>query len=82
MAAQLITPVQLTRCLVQSYPWFPDTLAMTTWLAAEAGDPQAMAFFGSGSSTGLSLPLSPRAMALPPGPFQLQMPSRGGSGTH
>ncbi len=64
---QLITPVQLARLLVQSYPWFPDTLALTTWLAAEAGDPQAVSFFSQGRSM----------LMLPPGPAPLSLGSRG-----
>lgn len=70
---QLLSPLQVARCLVQSYPWFPDTLALTTWLAAEAGDPQALAFFGpAGRSTFGLMPAAPT--------LQLSVSPRAGSG--
>ena len=39
---QVASPVQAARCLVQSFPWYPDTLCILTWIAAEAGDSKAM----------------------------------------
>lgn len=69
---QLITPLQLARLVVLSYPWFPDTLALTTWLAAEAGDQQAMAFFSMAHQ-------SLRAQNTASAPFCLSISSRGGS---
>lgn len=33
--------MQAARCLVQSFPWYPDSLCILTWIAAEAGDSQA-----------------------------------------
>ena len=70
---QLISPLQLSRLIILSYPWFPDTLALTTWLAAEAGDPQAMAFFASAQQ-------SLRPQNTLSAPFCLSISSRGGSG--
>ena len=66
-------PLQLARLVILSYPWFPDTLALTSWLAAEAGDPQAMAFFTSSSQ-------SLRAQNAPSAPHCLSISSIGGSG--
>lgn len=71
---QLISPIQLARCLVQSYPWFPDALALTSYLAADAGDAQAIAFFGSGT-------LSPAATSFPFSRLPVSLSTRtGGSG--
>ena len=39
---QVSSPIQAARCLVQSFPWYPDTLCILTWIAAEAGDAHAM----------------------------------------
>lgn len=39
---QVASPIQAARCLVQSFPWYPDTLCILTWIAAEAGDTEAM----------------------------------------
>lgn len=69
---QLISPVQLGRLIILAYPWFPDTLALTSWLAADAGDQQAASFFSAGSQTRL-----PHQMSAP---FCLSIASRGSSG--
>ena len=39
---QVASPIQAARCLVQSFPWYPDTLCILTWIAAEAGDAKAI----------------------------------------
>ena len=69
---QLISPVQLGRLIILAYPWFPDCLALTTWLAADAGDQQAAAFFSSATQSRLQHQLS--------APFGLSIATRGGSG--
>ncbi|KAK9814332.1 hypothetical protein WJX72_004099 [[Myrmecia] bisecta] len=38
----MLTPVQVARCMVQAYPWCPDTLAICSWVAAEDGDASAI----------------------------------------
>ena len=40
---QILTPEQTARCLVRSYPWYPDSLTICTYVAAEMGDKAAMA---------------------------------------
>ena len=40
---QLLTPVQVARCIVQGWPYTPDTLAICSWIAAEDGDAGALA---------------------------------------
>lgn len=40
---QLLTPVQVARCMVQGWPYTPDTLAICSWVAAEDGDAGALA---------------------------------------
>ena len=40
---QILTPEQTARCLVRSYPWYPDSLTMCTYVAADMGDANAMA---------------------------------------
>ena len=42
MILQVASPIQAARCLVQSFPWYPDTLCILTWIAAEAGDSKAI----------------------------------------
>ena len=43
MSLQLLTPVQVARCIVQGWPYTPDTLAICSWVAAEDGDAGALA---------------------------------------
>ena len=35
---QVLTPLQTARLLVQSYPWLPDIMSVTSWVAYELGD--------------------------------------------
>ena len=39
---QILTPVQCARCVVQAWPWSPDTLAICSWVAVEEGDSGAI----------------------------------------
>lgn len=39
----LLTPIQVARCIVQGWPYTPDTLAICSWVAAEDGDAGALA---------------------------------------
>jgi hypothetical protein len=43
VSLQLLTPVQVARCIVQGWPYTPDTLAICSWVAAEDGDAGALA---------------------------------------
>ena len=43
MCLQLLTPTQVARCIVQGWPYTPDTLAICSWVAAEDGDTGALA---------------------------------------
>lgn len=43
VCVQLLTPVQVARCIVQGWPYTPDTLAICSWVAAEDGDAGALA---------------------------------------
>ena len=43
MFVQLLTPTQVARCIVQGWPYTPDTLAICSWVAAEDGDAGALA---------------------------------------
>ena len=43
MCVQLLTPTQVARCIVQGWPYTPDTLAICSWVAAEDGDAGALA---------------------------------------
>ncbi|CAL8464934.1 g4469 [Coccomyxa elongata] len=38
---QTLTPLQMARCVVRSFPWYPDIPAITIWIAAQQGDPEA-----------------------------------------
>ncbi|KAK9859351.1 hypothetical protein WJX84_005629 [Apatococcus fuscideae] len=38
----ILTPVQCARCVVQAWPWSPDTLAICSWVAVEEGDSGAI----------------------------------------
>jgi hypothetical protein len=40
---QILTGEQMAQCLVAGYPWWPDTLAIATCVAAEAGEDGAAA---------------------------------------
>ena len=42
MVVQILTPVQCARCVVQAWPWSPDTLAICSWVAVEEGDSGAI----------------------------------------
>lgn len=37
LMSHILTPVQLARCLVSAYPYWPDTLVISTYIAAAAG---------------------------------------------
>lgn len=37
LMSQILTPLQMARCLVAAYPYWPDTLAISTYIAAAAG---------------------------------------------
>ena len=37
LLSQILTPIQMARCLVAAYPHWPDTLAISTYIAAAAG---------------------------------------------
>ena len=39
LLSQILTPIQMARCLVAAYPHWPDTLAISTYIAAAAGKP-------------------------------------------
>ncbi|KAL3143404.1 hypothetical protein ABBQ38_002227 [Trebouxia sp. C0009 RCD-2024] len=39
----LLSPTQVARCIVQGWPYTPDTLAICSWVAAEDGDASALA---------------------------------------
>jgi len=39
-ALQTLTPLQMARCVVKAFPWYPDIPAITIWIAAFHGDPQ------------------------------------------
>ena len=41
--SQVLTPVQNARCMVRSFPYFPDTPAIALWVAAQEGDANARA---------------------------------------
>lgn len=38
--------MQAARCLMSSFPRYPDSLCILTWIAAEAGDPEALQLLG------------------------------------
>ena len=42
-ALQILSGEQMAQCLVAGYPWWPDTLAIATCVAAEAGEDGAAA---------------------------------------
>ncbi|EIE20548.1 hypothetical protein COCSUDRAFT_57694 [Coccomyxa subellipsoidea C-169] len=44
---QTLTPLQMARCVVRSFPWYPDIPAITTWMAAQHGDPEAQGLLKS-----------------------------------
>jgi hypothetical protein len=53
--AQLLTSLSL-----QAWPWSPDTLAMSTWIAAEENEPDALAMLaGAARQPGVSIPVRP-----------------------
>ena len=35
--SQILQPAQFARCLVAAYPFWPDTLALGTYISADAG---------------------------------------------
>ena len=42
-------------CMLQAWPWSPDTLAMSTWIAAEENEPDALAMLaGAARQPGVS----------------------------
>ena len=41
--SQILSGEQMAQCLVAGYPWWPDTLAIATCVAAEAGEDGAAA---------------------------------------
>eukprot|EP00891_Asterochloris_glomerata_P009777 jgi/Astpho2/9777/Aster-x1607 len=46
----MLSPTQVAKCIVQAYPYTPDTLAMCSWIAAEDGDQSALASLTSTNS--------------------------------
>ncbi|KAK9917739.1 hypothetical protein WJX75_007649 [Coccomyxa subellipsoidea] len=48
---QTLTPLQMARCVVRSFPWYPDIPAITTWIAAQHGDSEAQALLRALSPT-------------------------------
>eukprot|EP00884_Botryococcus_braunii_P020818 jgi/Botrbrau1/741/Bobra.0181s0001.1 len=50
----ILTRLQLAKCFVQSYPWLPDTLAIATWVAVDAGDLAAIYMLSNSSPTACS----------------------------
>lgn len=40
---QTLTPLQMARCVVKAFPWYPDIPAITIWISAQHGDPAARA---------------------------------------
>ena len=53
-AVQLLTPIQVARCIVQGWPYTPDTLAICSWVAAEDGDAGALAVLTAPNRAGTS----------------------------
>ncbi len=47
---QVLTPTQVARLLVQSYPWLPDMLSITSWAAYELGDTNVIGTLASQSA--------------------------------
>ncbi|KAK9790347.1 hypothetical protein WJX73_008573 [Symbiochloris irregularis] len=43
MYQQVLTPVQVAKCMVQAYPWYPDCQGIANWVAAESGEPEEAA---------------------------------------
>ena len=43
LRVQILTGEQMAQCLVAGYPWWPDTLAIATCVAAEVGEDGAAA---------------------------------------
>lgn len=37
LLTQIFTPVQMARCIVATYPYWPDMLALSTYIAASEG---------------------------------------------
>ncbi|KAK9830041.1 hypothetical protein WJX72_009354 [[Myrmecia] bisecta] len=77
---QVLSPMQMARCIVQSYPWYPDTLAILTWVAADVGDADALALlnatYANGTDKGSLSSAQDKldGVGMAPGPGQ-QLPS-------
>lgn len=63
--AQALTPMQVGRVIVHSYPWLPDTMAVAAVVAAEAGDSAALSHLRADDSGGPGAFLAPRHQEAP-----------------
>lgn len=43
----VLTPLQVANFMIHSFPWSPDCLALTTWVAAQDGDAGALALLAA-----------------------------------
>jgi hypothetical protein len=57
---QVLTPVQVARAMVHSYPWMPDVMAIAAVVAAEVGDAEALMHLRADNCGGPGAFLQPR----------------------
>ncbi|BDA47709.1 hypothetical protein COCOBI_10-5600 [Coccomyxa sp. Obi] len=60
----VLTPEQVARAIVHSYPWAPDTMAVAAVVAAEGGDAEALTHLRADCSGGPGAYVQPRSNSL------------------
>lgn len=61
---QVLSPLQVARAMVHSYPWMPDVMAIAAVIAAEGGDAEALTHLRADSSGGPGAYVQPRNASL------------------
>ncbi|KAK9814490.1 hypothetical protein WJX72_006727 [[Myrmecia] bisecta] len=73
--SRILSPTQLARCLVQSYPRAPDTLAIATWVASACGEADSGAMLVPPTSS--CMPALDNALGLQRAPGSASLPMFG-----
>lgn len=79
---QLLSPTQVARCIVQGWPYTPDTLAICSWVAAEDGDASALAVLTAPSRAPATSGAAAWATSSNQNAFPASNHNRGGQGEH
>lgn len=82
LCVQLLSPTQVARCIVQGWPYTPDTLAICSWVAAEDGDAGALAVLTAPSRSAATSGAAAWPTSSNQNAFPAANHNRGGRGEH